>query len=128
MIYGQCLNSTGYFTLFYVEKSISTIATIFANFCCSINCMSWMSLNYKTYFRHFKRLKHYLYLQSFSNLFSFKESSILTIKYILIFLWSLNCTSLVCKLYMSIRTILDFWAVLILEVFWRFFILAYIKV
>ena len=40
-----------------------------------------MSLNYKTYFKNFQKLKHYLYLQQF-NLFSFKESSILTIKYV----------------------------------------------
>ena len=42
------------------------------------------------------------------NLFSYKEGSMLTIKYIFSFFWSLNCASLVCKLYNSIRTILDF--------------------
>ena len=45
------------------------------------------------------------------------KSSILTIKYVFSFFWSLNCKSLVCKLYISIRFILDFWAVLILDVY-----------
>ena len=45
-----------------------------------------------------------------------KESSILTIKYVLTFFWSLNC--LVFKLYISVWIILDFLAVLILEVFY----------
>ena len=47
-----------------------------------------------------------------------KESSVPTIKYALSFFWSLNYASLVYKLYISIRTVLDFWAVLILEVFY----------
>ena len=34
------------------------------------------------------------------------------------FFWSLSCAILVCKLYISIRIILDFWAVLIFEVFY----------
>ena len=72
--------------------------------------MSWMSLNYKIYLD-----KHYLYLLPF-NSFLFKESSIVTIKYVFSFFWSLNCTSLVCKLF--IQTILDFWAVFISEIFW----------
>ena len=76
--------------------------------------MGWMSLNYKIYLDKSK-LKHYLYLLPF-NSFLFKESSIVTIKYVFSFFWSLNCTSLVCKLF--IQTILDFWAVFILEIFW----------
>ena len=61
----------------------------------------------KTYFKHVQKLKRYLYLRLF-NAFSFTESSMLTIKHIFSFFWSLNCTSLVCKLYISIRFILDF--------------------
>ena len=33
--------------------------------------------------------------------------------------WSVNCTSLVCKLYLLFQTILDLWSVLILEIFSR---------
>ena len=106
-ICGQCLNSTGYFALFAIEKSISTGSHFLATFCWSINCMSLMSLNYKTHFRHFQKLKHFLYLRPF-NYFSFKESSILTTEYVFGFFWYLNCTSLVCKLCISIRTVLDF--------------------
>ena len=51
-------------------------------------------------------------------LFSIKKSSILTIKYVFSFSWYLNCTSLVCKMYISIPTIFNFWAVLIFEVFY----------
>ena len=51
----------------------------------------------KTYFRHVQKLKRYLYLRPF-NAFSFKESSMLTIKHDFSFFWSLNCTSLVWKL------------------------------
>ena len=69
-----------------------------------------------TYFRHAQNLKRYLYLRPF-NTYSCTKSSILAIKYAFSFFWSLNCTSLVCKLYISIRFILDFWAVLILDVF-----------
>ena len=52
-----------------------------------------MSLNYKTYFRHVQKLKYYLYLRHF-NVVSFKESLILTIKYVFSFF-------LVFKLYKS---------------------------
>ena len=69
----------------------------------------------KAYFRHVQKLKRYLYLRPF-NAFSFTESSILTTKHVFSFFWSLNC--LVYKLYISIRFILDFLAVLILEVFY----------
>ena len=48
------------------------------------------SLNYKAYFRHVQKPKHYLCLRPF-NVFPFRESSILTIKYV----YSLF---LVCKL------------------------------
>ena len=106
-ICGQCLNSTGYFALFAIEKSISTGSHFLATFCWSINCMSLMSLNYKTHFRRFQKLMHFLYLGTF-NYFSFKESPILTIEYVFSFFWYLNCTSLVCKLCISIRTVLDF--------------------
>ena len=99
------------------KNQFQLVATFLATFCWSINCISWMSLNYKTYFRHFQKLKHCSHLRSF-NLFSFKESSILTIKYVFSFFWSLKFTSQVCKLYILIRTILYFWAVLILEVFY----------
>ena len=105
------------FLQFYIEKSISTGSHFIATFCWSINCMSSISLNYKTYSRHFHKLKYYLHLQLF-NLFSFKESSSLSIKHDFRFFWSLNYTSLVCRLYVSIWTILDFWAVFILEVFY----------
>ena len=71
----------------------------------------------KTYFRHVQKLKRYLYLRPF-NAFSFTESSVLSIKHIFSFFWSLNCTSLVSKLYMSIQFILDFRAVLMLEIFY----------
>ena len=76
----------------------------------------------KKYFRHAQKLKNDLYLKHF-NTFSFTESLILTIKHIFSFLLSLNCTVLVCKLYISIRFILDFRAVLIFGVF----IVAYFK-
>ena len=76
-----------------------------ATFCWPTNC--WISLNYKAYFKHVQKLKHYLWFRPF-NVFSFRESSILTINYVFSFFWCLNCTSLVCKLYISIRTILDF--------------------
>ena len=67
-ICGQCLNITGYFALHYIVWFLSTAAT----FCCSRNCMSWISLNYKTYFRHAQLLKHYLYLVPF-NMFSYEQ-------------------------------------------------------
>ena len=50
--------------------------------------------------------------------FSFMESSILFFIF-LAFVWSLNCTSLVCKFYNSFRAILSFWAVLI-SILWLF--------
>ena len=122
-ICGRCLNSTRYFALSFIGKLISTSSPFFfATFCWSVNCMSWMSLNYKICFRHLKKLKNYLYLRPFY-LFSFKDSSVLTIKDFFNFFWSLNCASLVCKLYVLIWTILDFWAVLILGLF----IVAYSK-
>ena len=62
-ICGQCLNSTGYFALSYIEKSISTCSYFLAIFCWSLICMSLMSLTYKTYFGHFQMLKHFLYLR-----------------------------------------------------------------
>ena len=49
----------------------------------------------KTYFRHVQKFKRYLYLRPF-NAFSYTKSSILNIKYIFSFSWSLDCTSLVC--------------------------------
>ena len=99
------------------KNQFQPVATFLAAFCWSVNCMSWTSVNYKKYFRHFQEFKRYLYLWLFK-LLSFKESSILTIKYIFRFFWYLNCTKLVCKVYISIRTILHFWKVLILAVFY----------
>ena len=91
-------------------------------FCWSINCVSWIFLNYATYFRHAHKLKHNLYLRPF-NMFSFMKSSILTIMF-LAFFWSLYCTSLVRILYILLQTILAFTTILILEViysgiFWK---------
>ena len=77
-ICGQFLYITGYFALYYIWKLISTGSRFLATFCWQINC--WVSLNYKVYFRHVQKLKNYLYLMPF-NVFSFRESSILTIKY-----------------------------------------------
>ena len=71
----------------------------------------------KKYFRHVQKFNPYLYLRPF-NAFSYTERPILTFKYVLSFFYSLSCTSLVCKLYISIRFVLDFWAVLILEIFY----------
>ena len=34
-----------------------------------------------------------------------------------VFLWSVNCTILVCKLYLLFQTILNLWPVLILEIY-----------
>ena len=99
------------------KNQFQSVTTFLGNLCCSMNSMSWMSLNYKTYFRHLQKLKHYLYLPPF-NLFSFNESSVLTINYVFSFFWSLKCTSLVWKLHISIRAILYFWAVLILQIFY----------
>ena len=95
----------------------SHVCDFLAMSCGSVNYKSWKPLNYKTYSRLFQDFKHYLYLCPF-NLFSFKESSILTIKYVFSFFWYLNCTRLVCKLYLSIRSILDYWAVLMFETFY----------
>ena len=106
--------NTGYFALSYEEKPISTSSHFFSYF---LLVNKLYESNYKTNFRHFQKLKQYLYLRSF-NLFSFKESSILTIKYIFSFFWTLNCISLVWKLFISIRTILDFSAMLKLDVFY----------
>ena len=69
-----------------IEKSVATGSHFLATFCRSINCISLMSLNYKTYFRHFLNLKHLLYLRAF-NLFSFKKSSVLTTEYVFSFFW-----------------------------------------
>ena len=107
-----------YYRIFGTVLYRKTGSHCLATFCWSINCITWMSLDYKkTYFRHVQKFKHYLYLRPF-NAFSFTESSMLTIKHVFSFFWSLNSTSLVCKLYISIRFILAFWAVLILEVFY----------
>ena len=106
--------NTGYFALSYKEKPISTGSHFFS---CFLLVNKLYELNYKTNFRHFQKLKQYLYLRSF-NLFSFKESSILTINYVFSFFWTLNCISLVWKLFISIRTILDFSAMLKLDVFY----------
>ena len=76
----------------------------------------------KTYFRLVQKLKRYLYLRPF-NAFLFTESSMLTIKHGFCFFRSLSCTSLVCKLYISIQFILDFWAVW----YCRCFIVAFFK-
>ena len=65
------------------------------------------------YFRHVQKFTRDLYMRPF-NESSFTESSVLTIKYVFSFFWSLSCTSLVCNLYILIRFILGFWAVLIL--------------
>ena len=48
-------------------------------------------------------------------MFSFKDGSILTINYS--FSSFLALTSLVRKLYILLRTVLDIWSVLIMEVF-----------
>ena len=104
-ICGQCLNGTGYLALCYIENSTSTGGHFLDTLCGSINCMSWMILNYEAYFRHFQKLKAFLYLRPF-NLFSFKKSYILPIEYVFSFFRSVKCLSLVCKLYISIRTVL----------------------
>ena len=71
-----------------IQKNLfQSVATLLATLCWSINYMSWISLNYKTHFRHFQKLKHHLCLRPF-NLFSIKKSSILTIKYDFSFFWS----------------------------------------
>ena len=65
-IFGQFLNIKEYFALSYIVKLISTGSHIFSDVCCSIDCRSGISLNYKTYFRHAQLLKHYLYLKPFN--------------------------------------------------------------
>ena len=95
-ICGQCLNSTGYFTLPHIEKSVST-SSYFLAFWWSIICMSLITLTYKAYFGHFQKLKHFLYLRNIQ--------------------FYLLSTVLLWKLYISFRTILIFWVVLILEIF-----------
>ena len=108
--------STGYFALSYKEKSISTGSHLFSYFQLVNKLHELNAFKLPSIFRHFQKLKHYFYLRLF-NVFSFKESSILTIKYNFSFFWSLNCTNLVCMFCFSIWTILGFWAVLILEIF-----------
>ena len=39
------------------------------------------------------------------------------VTFLAIFFWSVNCTILVCKLYLLFQTILNLWPVLILEIF-----------
>ena len=88
---GQFLNITWYFTLSYIGELNLTGSHFLVTFCWPTNC--WVSLNYKAYFRHVQELKNYLYLTHF-NVFSFRKSSILTIKYVFSFF-------LVFKLYKS---------------------------
>ena len=68
------------------RNQFQLVANFLATFCWSIDWLSWMSL----FFRYLQKLKHYLYLRPF-NLFSFIESSVLTIKYVfsfcLVFKW-----------------------------------------
>ena len=47
--------TTGNIVLFYIEKLISTVCW-----------MSWISLNYATYFRHAQQIKHCSYFSPFS--------------------------------------------------------------
>ena len=56
----QHLNITGHFTLYYIEKLVSTGSQFLATFCCLISCIGWMSLNYKACFRHVQKVKYYL--------------------------------------------------------------------
>ena len=39
------------------------------------------------------------------------------VTFLAVFFWSVNCTILVCKLYLLFQTILNLWPVLILEIF-----------
>ena len=115
------LNITGYFTLSYIGKLISSGGHFLVTFCWSINY--WVSSNYKVYFRHVQTPKHCLYLTHF-NLFSFRESWILTVKYDF-------GSYLVVKLYKSGLEIIhlnsDHLRFLDSVKYWRFFIMAYLK-
>ena len=86
-------------------------------FCWLINCMSWMSyyfsyINCARYFRHVQKIKHCLCLKPYSVFIYGKLKSNYFFTF-LAFFWSLNCASLVCRFFISFRTILYFWAVLI---------------
>ena len=94
----QFLNIIGYFPLSYAGKLISTGSHYFSYFFGPI-------------------IVKFLLIAKLFNVFSFRASSILNIKYAFSFFWSLNCTMLVCKLYISIQIALGFWSLLTLEVF-----------
>ena len=89
-ICGQFLDITGYFALSNIEKLISTGSHFF----------SYLFLfYYKAYFRHVQKIRYYLCLRPF-NMFSFRESSILIIKYVFRFFL------LVAKLYKTVLQII----------------------
>ena len=51
----------------YIEKLISTVGHFLATFRWLINRMSWMSLNFVTFFRYMQKSKHCFCLRPFSN-------------------------------------------------------------
>ena len=80
-ICGQCLcyriSSTFLYKIYRLiqKKEFSSSAILLAIFCWLINCTSWMSWNYASYFSYVQRIKHCLCLRPFSVFIHEKFSS-----------------------------------------------------
>ena len=81
-IYVDSAYVTGYLPHFYIKyicliqkKEFSSSAILLAIFCWLINCTSWMSWNYASYFSYVQRIKHCLCLRPFSVFIQEKLSS-----------------------------------------------------
>ena len=55
-----------YLVLSYIKILIPTVSHFLATSCWPVCCMSWISLNYPTYFTHVQKLMHCLYLRLFT--------------------------------------------------------------
>ena len=91
-----------YIKMSFIEKLISTARHFLATFWWLKNFMSWMSLNYATYFGHVQKIKHCFCLRPFSVFIHGKFSSI---RYIFSFFLVSKLYCLLCKLNISFQTI-----------------------
>ena len=66
--------------------------------------MSWISLNYKSYFTHVQKRKHYLCYYKLAIFINLEMTQF----------WSVNYICQVCKLKLLFRTCLKFWTMFIL--------------
>ena len=100
--------------LLFIEKSICTICA-YSDFFWSVICMIQVS-KLSLLFESILNLWPVLILEIFS-FWDIKKSQFqFLVTLLAVFFWSINCTILVCRLYLLFQTILNLWPMLILEI------------